>query len=120
MFLLMGIVYNLLALMFLLIFTLVAIFLSTAVNNYDLATIMKICVIYEKQQDRKIRAKTRVQIYLKFLKYISLFIPYAYLFVALYTFLDMLYKWSRHKTFLEFIFKDYFDLEANDFKDLEL
>lgn len=120
MFLLMGILYNFLALMFLIVFSLIAVFFSTILNNYDVTTIMKISVLYEKQKDKIMRNRTRLQIYFKFFKYISLFLPYVYVFIACYTFLEMLYKWSKSKTFLEYIFKDYFELEANDFKDLEL
>ena len=111
-FYLIGVGCNLLALMALILFLIVATFFSTIINNYNLSEIVRFSVAYDKQKDDLIKKKTTFQIYFKIFKFISIFLPYVYVVIACYTFLKILYQCTKHKTFLEFIFKDYFELEV--------
>nr|DAN54345.1 MAG TPA: hypothetical protein [Caudoviricetes sp.] len=111
-FYLIGVGCNLLALMALILFLIVVTFFSTIINNYNLSEIVRFSVAYEKQKDDLIKKKTTFQIYFKIFKIISIFLPYVYAVIACYTFLKILYQWTKHKTFLEFIFKDYFEIEV--------
>lgn len=111
-FYLIGVGCNLLALMALILFLIVATFFSTIINNYNLSEIVRFSVAYEKQKDDLIKKMTNFQIYFKVFKIISIFLPYVYAVIACYTFLKILYQWTKRKTFLEFIFKDYFEIEV--------
>ena len=111
-FYLIGVGCNLLALMALILFLIVATFFSTIINNYNLSEIVRFSVAYEKQKDDLIKKMTNFQIYFKVFKIISIFLPYVYVVIASYTFLKILYQLTKHKTLLEFIFKDYFVIEV--------
>ena len=60
-FYLIGVGCNLLALMALILFLIVATFFSTIINNYNLSEIVRFSVAYEKQKDDLIKKMTNFQ-----------------------------------------------------------
>lgn len=105
----MGLGYNLISLICLVVFFLITLFISVFVNNIQLEYIIE--KLDERQRNLKI---TKKELKRKLINMTLFIIPYVYVILVIISFIKILYGWSKYPSFAEYVLESKDNSDNND------